>query len=77
MKIFARKPIQEEKTADRMARLMRAEYPTLLLWFDNTIMGLGSSFDRWRYHDGPMEEVTQHVEALSALMTELQHRKQA
>lgn len=77
MKFFTRKPLEAEKNVDRMARLMRAEYSTLLSWFDNTIMGLGSSFDRWRYHDGPVEEVTQHLDALNAIMVEIKHRKQA
>lgn len=76
MKLFMRKK-EEASYGDitRMSRLMKTDYPTLLTWFDNTIMGLGSSFDRWRFHDGPIEEVIQHVEALDALMNEIKIRK--
>lgn len=76
MKLFAKKaPHEETRTPERIARISRADTPTLLSWFDNTIMGLGSSFDRWRYHGDPIEEVVQHVDALAALMDEIKERQ--
>lgn len=76
MKLFMRKAEDlKESSFKSLSRVQRADTPTLLSWFDNTIMGLGASFDRWRFHDGPIEEVTQHVEALQTMMEELKSRK--
>ena len=75
MRLFMRKEELSPTSEKRLARLASAEYPTLLSWFDNTIMGLGASFDQWRYHDAPIDEVTQHVDALQALLVEIRQRK--
>lgn len=75
MKLFQRREELPATPDKRMARLANAEYQTLLSWFDNTIMGLGASFDQWRYHDAPIDEVIQHVDALQALLMEIRERK--
>lgn len=76
MKLFMRKAEDlKEPNFKSIPRVQRADTATLLGWFDNTIMGLGASFDRWRYHDDPIEEVVQHVEALQMMIDELKNRK--
>jgi hypothetical protein len=50
------------------------ETESLKTWFDNTFMGLGASFDRWRYHGGPDGEVSEHMHILNELWKELQER---
>jgi hypothetical protein len=40
-------------------------------------MGLGASFDRWRYHGGPDGEVTDALKALEDIWEELQQRVDA
>lgn len=75
MKLFQRKEGPTQELDRRLARLANTEYQTLLSWFDNTLMGLGASFDQWRYHDAPIEEVAQHVDALQALLMEIRERK--
>lgn len=76
MRLFQRKEELPPASEKRLARLASAEYPTLLSWFDNMIMGLGASFDQWRYHDAPIDEVVQHMDALQALLAEIRQRKQ-
>lgn len=73
MKLFMRKSEQREVTVP--SRVERADTPTLLSWFDNTIMGLGASFDRWRYHNDTIEEVEQHLDALNQMFAVLKSRK--
>ena len=73
MKFFTRRP--EEETTPTIPRIQRADTPTLLSWFDNTIMGLGASFDRWRYHNDTIEEVEQHLDALNQMFAVLKSRK--
>ena len=70
---------EEEQTARREVpkRVQNLERASLLQWFDTTIMGLGSSFDRWRYHDGPDGEVTEFLKALQDIWEELQRRVDA
>jgi hypothetical protein len=48
-----------------------------LQWFDTSVMMLGASFDRWRYHDGPDSEVGDAIEAINDLWQELQNRVDA
>lgn len=73
MKFFTRRSEQEEIPTN--PRIQRADTPTLLSWFDNTIMGLGASFDRWRYHNDTIEEVEQHLDALNQMFAVLKSRK--
>ena len=41
---------------------------------DATIMGLGKAFDDWRFKDLPESDVTQHIDILKSLWTELSER---
>lgn len=75
MNFFTRKPSQDEQIIT-IPRIQKADTPTLLAWFDNTIMGLGASFDRWRYHNDTVEEVEQHLDALNQMLIVLKSRKQ-
>lgn len=62
------------RAAQRASRLDTASLNT---WMDNTIMSLGASFDAWRYKDAPSSEVSDCVEALQVIWTELERRKTA
>jgi hypothetical protein len=70
---------EEEQTARREVpkRVQNLDRASLLQWFDTTIMGLGASFDRWRYHGGPDGEVTDALKALEDIWEELQQRVDA
>jgi hypothetical protein len=70
---------EEEQTIRRDVpkRVQNLDRASLLQWFDTTIMGLGASFDRWRYHGGPEGEVTEFIKALDDIWEELQRRVDA
>jgi hypothetical protein len=77
MKMFLRRDpvLKPEAAKERIKRISNADYPSLLSWFDNSVMGLGQSFDRWRFHGDPIEEVERHLDALQALFDEIKERK--
>jgi hypothetical protein len=56
-------------------RAARTDTASLYTWMDNSIMALGASFDSWRYKDAPASEVTNCVEALEVIWSELERRK--
>lgn len=58
----------------KIKRIERSDTPTLINWMDATIMGLGKSFDDWRFKDLPESEVTQHVDILKSLWAEISDR---
>jgi hypothetical protein len=66
----------EEKPATP-ARIARLDTPSLTSWFDTAIMELGSSFDKWRYHNGDVKEVGELVSILNNLYLELERRNDA
>jgi len=72
MRMFKRN--SGESLGSNVARISRMETESLKTWFDNTFMGLGASFDRWRYHGGPDGEVSEHMHILNELWKELQER---
>lgn len=76
MKFFKRKDDPQGDTAkpEQIARIVRMDKPSLHNWMNTTIMGLGESFDRWRFHGEPKEEVTQHLNVLNAIWQELDNR---
>lgn len=47
---------------------------SLLTWFDTSIMGLGGSFDKWRFHGGTPDQVTEALTSLNIIWEELQQR---
>jgi len=63
---------QSPSKVQQRAALLDAQ--SLRVWLDTTIMGLGASFDKWRYHNGPSEAVTEHIQAIDALWAELEKR---
>jgi hypothetical protein len=74
MKLF--KKDQEQVKGSNIGRISRMETESLKTWFDNTLMGLGPSFDQWRYHGAPDGEVSEHIHILNELWSELQQRTQ-
>ncbi len=58
----------------RPARVRRMENRELPAWFDTLVMHLGQSFDDWRYHGAPIEEVESHLETLVAIIEEIKDR---
>jgi uncharacterized protein YgfB (UPF0149 family) len=65
---------QSPSAVQQRATLLDA--PSLRVWLDTTIMGLGAAFDKWRYHNGPAEEVMQHIHAINALWAEVEKREE-
>ena len=63
-----------EALGSNIARISRMESESLRTWFDSTLMGLGASFDRWRYHGEPDGEVSEHLHILNEIWKELQQR---
>lgn len=61
---------QEVKGSD-IRRIQNMDVVTLRSWFDSTLMGLGSSYDRWRFHDSPAADVSEHLNILNELWREL------
>lgn len=76
MKLFKKQKsgLQHETPTRAEQRAAILDGQSLKLWMDSTIMGLGAAFDKWRWHRGPSEEVTQHIEALVIVWSELQKR---
>jgi hypothetical protein len=58
----------------RPKRVTKMEDRELSAWFDTLIMYLGQSFDAWRYHAGPIDEVEMHLETMLALIEEIKDR---
>ena len=57
-----------------LARAKKVDTSQLLIWLDNSVMGLGIALDRWRYHDAPSGEASMALEAVVAIWHELQAR---
>lgn len=55
-------------------RISNMETTAIKGWFDSTLMGLGSSYDQWRYHNGTEQDVDEHLNILNELWKELQQR---
>lgn len=60
---------------EQIGRIVRMDTPSLLNWMDTTIIGLGETYDKWRYHKLPAEEVSQHVNVINAIWDEVLSRK--
>lgn len=72
---FFNKTIEEPTTGSSLKRISNMETGSLKSWFDNTLMGLGSSFDKYRYHGAPSGDVSEHLHILNELWKELQQRE--
>ena len=72
MKLFRK---EEVKSAVQVpSRVKNMEKASLITWFDTSIMALGGSFDKWRFHGGTPDQVTEALTALTAIWEELQNR---
>lgn len=72
MKIFSKKEEAQRQGSD-ISRISKLDTGELYGWFNNTLMGLGRSFDSWRYEDGP-NEIDSYLETLNELWKEISHR---
>lgn len=74
MKLFMR-PKDDALKAPSIPRLAKLDVSELSNWFNTTLMGLGTSFDKWRHHDAP-DEVSIHLETLVQLWSEIKSRSE-
>lgn len=61
-------------SAREVARVKKMATHDLNMWADTILMQLGASFDRYRHHDMPGVEVTDYLNAFSAIWDEIQRR---
>lgn len=73
MRLF-NKP-KEPKQGSSIPRISKLSNQDLMSWFDAAIMGLGASFDAWRYHDGPVDEVKSIVDSINEMWAEIEARE--
>ena len=74
MKLFrAAEPVKQDLTKVAK-RLKKMDTASVMAWWDTCHMSLGSTFDRWRYHNGPWEEVQESVDALVEIWSEIRTR---
>lgn len=77
MRLFVKTKEENSKAKpEQIGRIVRMDTPSLLNWMDTTIMGLGEVFDKWRYHSLPAEEVSVHLNVISAIWDEVLSRKE-
>lgn len=55
-------------------RAARMDLPSLLNWYETTLMDLGATFDKYRYHGGEYESLDEIFEILTNLHLELGER---
>jgi hypothetical protein len=55
-------------------RIAKMETSALTPWMDSTIMNFAVSFDKWRFKDGPKEEVSEALTVLNSVWDELAQR---
>lgn len=65
---------KKQNEPPKIGRIQRLSEPELIQWVDNTILQLGFTFDQWRYHDLPLEDVFLHATTLNDLLQELLNR---
>lgn len=73
MKVFNKQ--KEPKSGSSIPRISKLTDQDLMSWFDAAIMGLGASFDSWRYHDGPIDEVKSVVDSIKEMWAEIEARE--
>lgn len=56
-------------------RISRLDKSSLLDWYNNTLMELGASFDRYRHHGLPYSHVTELMDILDGLHKEIASRE--
>jgi len=55
-------------------RVTRMDLPSLLNWYETTVMDLGATFDKYRYHGAEYSTVDEVFEILTNIHTELSQR---
>jgi len=55
-------------------RISRMDVPSLLNWYETTLMELGSGFDKYRYHGENFDKLDEVFVILTDLHTELGKR---
>lgn len=55
-------------------RITRMDLPSLLNWYETTLMDLGATFDKYRYHSAEYSTVNEVFEILTDIHTELSQR---
>lgn len=75
MKLFMKQKIEEQSRGSSIPRISKMGTPELLDWFSVSVMGLGKSFDEWRYKEGP-DEISSHLNVLTEIWKELRDRKE-
>lgn len=56
------------------SRVAKMETQALVGWMDNSIMGLGQTFDEWRFRNGDKEAVSEILTVISSIWDELEIR---
>jgi uncharacterized protein YgfB (UPF0149 family) len=56
------------------SRVAKMETPALTGWMETTLMGLGASYDSWRYRNGPKQEVSEALTIIASIWDELERR---
>lgn len=56
-------------------RASRLDTSAVAEWLDTTILQLGQTYDAYRYHDGPIEEVGECISVAGVLCAELAARR--
>ena len=44
-------------------------------YMDSAVMSLHVALDQWKYNDGPLEEVSMCVDAITALWSAIEHKE--
>ena len=57
------------------ARITRLDKPSLLDWYNTTMMELGAAFDRYRHHGSDLEQLDELMEILNNLHREIGSRE--
>lgn len=65
---------KKEKQAPKLGRIQKMSDTELIQWADNCILQLGYTFDQWRYHEHPLEDVALQASALNDILKELLER---
>ena len=55
-------------------RITRMDLPSLLNWYETTLMDVGAAFDKYRYHGAEYSTVDELFEILNNLHIELGQR---
>jgi hypothetical protein len=72
MAIFKKKSDDSTPSPSRIQKMSNAD---LLDWLNNSIMFLGGAYDQWRFHDAPLELVSEQVDIVNTLWLEYMSRQ--